>query len=86
MEAIKKYFTAWDFARIFKMVLGIALIFGYFSTKEKMYLVGAIFFAGQAILNIGCPGGSCATNVPNDTEKKVMEFEKYEPGKDKKNV
>ena len=86
METFKKYFAVWDFSRIFKMVLGVALMIGYFSTKENMYLVGGIFFAGQAILNIGCPGGSCATNVPKDTEKKVMEFDKYEPGKDTKNV
>ena len=81
MEAIKKYFSVWDFGRIFKLLLGIGLLMGYFSTKESMYLMGAIFFSGQAVFNIGCPGGSCATNVPNDKEKKVMEFEKYEPNK-----
>ena len=86
METIKKYFAVWDFSRIFKMVLGVALIIGYFSTKESMYLVGGIFFSGQAILNIGCPGGSCATNTPLVNEKKRMEFDKYKPEKDKENV
>ncbi len=86
METIKKYFTAWDFSRIIKLVIGLALLTGYFSTKESMYLIGAIFFSTQAVLNIGCPGGSCTTNVPKDDEKQVMKFDKYEPNKKKTNV
>ncbi|MDO9152890.1 MAG: hypothetical protein Q7U47_04145 [Paludibacter sp.] len=86
MEKIKKYFAIWDFARIFKMVIGVALLIGYFSTQESMYIAGAIFFSAQAIFNIGCPGGTCATNVPKESEKKVMEFEKYDPAKKEPNV
>jgi len=51
-----------------------------------MYLIGAIFFSTQAVLNIGCPGGSCTTDVPKDDEKQVMKFDKYEPNKKKTNV
>ena len=40
----------------------------------------------QAIFNIGCPGGSCATNVPKKNEKQEMKFDKYEPNKAKTDV
>ncbi|MFZ4583203.1 MAG: hypothetical protein ACOYM7_11190, partial [Paludibacter sp.] len=86
MNWIKIYFKNWDFTRIFKMVLGILLFIGYLSTKESMYLAGSIFLSFQALLNIGCPGGTCATNVPEKKEKPLMEFEKYEPQKSKENV
>lgn len=86
MNSIKKYFAAWDFTRYFRMALGLLMLIGYFSTKESLYLVGAIFLSTQAILNFGCPGGTCATNVPEKKEKPVMEFEKYEPQKNKENV
>lgn len=86
METIKKYFAAWDAARIIKMVLGMTLAFGYVSTGDNIYLFGALFLSVQAILNIGCPGGSCSTNVPNNNDKQVMKFDKYEPNKEKTNV
>ena len=86
METIKKYFAAWDAARIIKIVLGLALAFGYVSTGDNIYLFGALFLSVQAIFNIGCPGGSCSTNVPKNNDKQVMKFDKYEPNKEKTNV
>jgi hypothetical protein len=86
MGMIKKYFLSWDFARIIKLVFGVLMVIGYFSTKENIYLFGAVFFIVQAAFNIGCPGGSCATNVPKKSEKPVMKFEKYEPNKAKRDV
>lgn len=86
MGTIKKYFAAWDAARIIKMVFGIMLVLGYVSSKENIYLFGAIFLSVQAVFNIGCPGGSCATNTPKQDRKQVMKFDKYEPNKDKTNV
>ncbi len=83
---IKKYLTAWDFARIVKLVFGGLLIIGYFSTSDNMYLFGSLFFMVQAIFNIGCPGGSCSTNAPRNNDQQVMKFDKYEPNKDKTNV
>jgi len=85
MEAIKKYFREWDFTRIFRLVLGLAMGVGYLSTKESIYLVGGLILTVQAVLNIGCPGGACAVPTPKDDKKPVMTFEKLET-KDKKNV
>ena len=86
MEMIKKILSSWDFARIIKLVFGVLMVIGYFSTKENIYLFGAVFFMVQAVFNIGCPGGSCATNVPKKNEKQEMKFDKYEPNKAKTDV
>lgn len=86
MNKIKNYFSTWDFTRYFRLALGLLMLIGYASTNESLYLFGAIFLSTQAILNFGCPGGACATNVPEKKEKPVMEFEKYEPNKSIENV
>lgn len=51
-----------------------------------MYLAIGIFLMFQAIFNMGCAGGACATNIPHKNDKTVMEFEKYESSKTNKNV
>lgn len=86
MNSFKKYFLSWDFTRYFRLGLGVLMLIGYFSTNENIYLAGAIFFSVQAILNLGCMGGACASNLPDKKEKTVMEFEKYDPKKMKENV
>jgi hypothetical protein len=57
--------------------MGIA----YFSTRETIYLFGAILFLAQAAFNIGCPGGACSTNVAPKDEKPEITFKKFEPKK-----
>jgi hypothetical protein len=79
METIKRYFSAWDLSRIIRIVLGIAMGIGYLSTKENIYLVGAIVFTLQAVLNMGCFGGACSTNLPEPKDKPAMKIDKYEP-------
>jgi hypothetical protein len=86
MEIIKKYFKAWDLSRIVRMGIGVSLMLGYFSTKESIYIMGGLIFMVQAVLNIGCPGGTCTTNTPAEKDKQVMKFDKYEPNKEKTNV
>ena len=86
MEKIKNYFRAWDLGRIIRLVIGISLGIGYFAAGEQIYLLGGIFFAAQAVFNMGCPGGACATPAKKDDRKTVMKFEKYEPNKQKTNV
>ena len=87
IQKIKQYFVSWDASRYIKAVFAIAMVAGYFSTYEPMYLFGAVFFGGQVLFNIGCPGGACATNNTSDktkeTDKEVMTFDKYEPNKNK---
>lgn len=83
MEKIKNYFRAWDLGRIIRLVIGISLGIGYLSVGEQIYLLGGILFTAQAVFNMSCPGGTCATPAKKDENKTVMKFEKYEPNKQK---
>lgn len=83
MEIIKNYFKGWDLGRIIRLVIGVGLGIGYFVVDEQIYLLGAILFTAQAVFNMSCPGGACATPVKKDEAKPVMKFEKYEPNKNK---
>lgn len=79
MQRVKSYFSAWDFSRYFRLALGVALAIGYASTKENIYLMGAILLIAQALLNMGCGvAGGCSTRVPDKSEP-VMKIDKYEP-------
>ena len=79
MNKFKGLLTGWDFARIIRTILAVALGIAYFSTKEEMYLVGAIFLGVQAIFNIGCPGGACKTNIPQRKESEIIKTDEYKP-------
>lgn len=81
MEQIKKYFSNWDASRIIRLILGVAMGIGYFSTRENIYLFGAILFLAQAAFNMGCFGGACSTNVAPKDEKPEITFKKFEPKK-----
>ncbi len=85
IKKMKAYFKNWDTARIIKMVAGIVFLAGYFSVKETIYLFGSLFFAIQALFNIGCPGGSCATNITKGEEKEIK-VDQYKPNKSKSDV
>ncbi len=78
MEQIKKYFSNWDITRIFKMVFAVVLLIGFFSTHDNIYLFGGIMFFIQSVFNIGCPGGSCKTNVTK-SDQPIIKVDKYEP-------
>jgi len=79
MEKIKRWLKEWDFSRIFRMGLGIALIIAFFSTKENIYLFGGIVLSAFAILNIGCPGNSCKTNIPEKNKDEIIKTEEFNP-------
>ena len=79
MERIKKYFSDWNVSRFIRLFLAIALGFGFISTKENIYLFGAIILGLQVVLNISCPGGSCNTSISKDDPK--VKVKKYEPQK-----
>jgi hypothetical protein len=81
MNSFKKWFSEWDFARIVRTILTIVLTIAYFSTKEEMYLVGAIFLGVQAIFNIGCAGNACQTNIPQRKESEIIKTEKLKTDK-----
>lgn len=81
MKTIKQLLTEWDISRIIRLVLGVILLIAYISTKENVYLGLALFFGVQALLNIGCPGGACATDNPKPDTK--LPIETYKPSEKK---
>ena len=76
-EWIKNYVAGWNFTRLLRLVLAIALFGAYFSTKEQLYAVIGSFLGMQAILNMSCPGGNCETTT-KPAQKQVMKFKKLE--------
>lgn len=80
MEQIKKHLTDWNTRRVIRLVFTIALSAAYISTKEGIYLLGAVIFALQVVFNMSCPGGSCNTTATN-TKEPAIKTKKYEPGK-----
>jgi hypothetical protein len=81
MEQIKNYFSAWDLSRIIRMSLSVALLFGYFSSKETIFIFASAVLGLQAIFNISCPGGACETPKSSKTEEPIIKVKKYEPEK-----
>lgn len=77
VEWVKNYFAGWNFTRILRLVLAVALFGAFFSTKEQLYAVVGSFLGMQAILNLSCPGGNCETPAKT-TQKQVMKFKKLE--------
>jgi hypothetical protein len=73
----KNYIAQWNFTRLLRLLLAIALFGAFFSTKEQLYAVVGSFLGMQAILNMSCPGGNCET-TPKPTQKQVMKFKKLE--------
>lgn len=74
---LKDYLSGWNFTRILRLAFAGVLIAGYFSTKEPLYLVASLFLGAQSLLNLSCPGGSCATPAAN-RPRQVMKFKKLE--------
>ncbi len=73
----KTYIAGWNFTRLLRLLLAMALFGAFFSTKEQLYAVAGSFLGMQALLNLSCPGGSCAP-AAKPTQKQVMKFKKLE--------
>jgi len=76
-------FKNWDMMRITRLVAGIASAVYAVTSKEYMFLLLAVFFLFQAVLNISCCGsGGCSSNgeqKPQQLYKNVIE--PYKAGK-----
>lgn len=70
MRKIKNYFRMWDSARYLRLILGIIFGLAYAFDGQTFYLLFAIFFLVQAVMNIGCgcAGGSCAVEPKKKVE------------------
>lgn len=71
--------TNWNFMRIFRLGMGLWIIYSSFSDNQPLMGIVGGFFALQAILNMGCCGsGRCAishTTNQSVTDTKDIEYE-----------
>lgn len=83
MKQLKEYFVVWDFARWFKLILAVILGVAYIFGSGNIFLFGSLFFAVQALLNMGCgcATGNCSTSVKKDEKQVSYDIEEYKPNK-----
>lgn len=82
MRKIKQYFATWDSSRYLKLILGIIFGLAYAFDGQGFYMLLAVFFLVQAVMNIGCgcATGNCATDIKKDKETS-FQFEKLNTNK-----
>ena len=61
----------WDFPRILRLIIGLALITMAIITKEWTIALLGGFFSMQSVLNMGCCGiqQSCSTRTTSSIKK-----------------
>ena len=65
---MKQILTAWNFFRLFRLILGVAILVQGIVVHDLTSMVLGVFLGGMAVVNIGCCGaGGCSvnTNSPN---------------------
>jgi hypothetical protein len=68
-----RIFSGWNFGRLFRLLIGIAIAVASAIEKDFVLLLPALYFGLGAILNVGCFAGSCSTNFNRRTETPVKE-------------
>lgn len=76
-------FKNWDMIRITRLVAGIASAVYAVTSKEYMFLLLAVFFLFQAVLNISCCGsGGCSSAGEQKSQQLYKDvIEPYKAGK-----
>ncbi|WP_273211930.1 hypothetical protein [Runella zeae] len=68
----------WDFMRLLRMSMGLWLIYSAFADRQPLFgLMGGIF-ALQALFNVGCGLGGCATPSVRRSTTHTIEETHYE--------
>lgn len=74
-------FKNWDISRWIRLVSGVGVASYGLSVGDYFLLMLGVFFAGLAVLNMGCCCGGCSTA----TETKAIYKDFVKPYQDKKN-
>ena len=74
-------FKNWDISRWIRLVSGVGVASYGLSVGDYFLLMLGVFFAGLAVLNMGCCCGGCSTA----TETKALYKDFVKPYQDKKN-
>jgi hypothetical protein len=68
-------FNNWNFLRVFRLGIGIAILIQAFMAKDVMFGIIGLLFTSMPIFNIGCCGtGTCYTPVKKmeETTKDIV--------------
>ncbi len=56
--------AGWNFMRIIRLVLGVAVFIQGIVSKDVLTIITGFIFGGMALANVGCCGeNSCAVNT-----------------------
>ena len=76
---MKAILQGWNFMRILRLGLGIAIIVQGIVAKETMTMVLGAIFGGMALANIGCCGtNSCAINNRSTNKTQTIDYEELD--------
>lgn len=62
--------TNWNFLRILRLVLGGVILVQGIMAKDFVSILFGVFFAGTAVVNVGCCGSGCSVNYRSQTKVK----------------
>ena len=76
---MKAILQGWNFMRILRLGLGIAILVQGIVAKETMTMVLGVIFGGMALANIGCCGTSgCAINNRSTNKTQTIDYEELD--------
>jgi hypothetical protein len=70
----------WNFFRALRLILGIIIIVQAVMSREWIFGIAGLFFAGMALFNQGCCGtGACSIPIKKDlTINKEITYEEVD--------
>ncbi len=76
---MKTILQGWNFMRILRLGLGIAILVQGIVAKETMTMVLGAIFGGMALANIGCCGtNGCAINSRSTNKAQNIDYEELD--------
>ena len=76
---MKAILQGWNFMRILRLGLGIAILVQGIVAKETMTMVLGVIFGGMALANIGCCGiNGCAINSRSTNKTQTIDYEELD--------
>lgn len=73
---MKAILQGWNFMRIFRLVLGVAVLVQGGVAKDAITIIIGVLFGGMAVANIGCCGtNGCAINTTTNDKTKTTNYE-----------
>ena len=73
---MKTILQGWNFMRIFRLVLGAAIVVHGVIAKDVVTIILGFIFGGMAVANIGCCGtNGCAIKPASGDKTKTTNYE-----------